>query len=93
MNYFPILLKDKLKKPYYDHFLLLVYATKCLTSTNISDRDIDHAEFLLDSFVDDIEKLYGRNKLSFNTHRLTHMSNFCRFWGPLQDWSAFFLRT
>ena len=30
LNYFPILLKDKLKKTYYDHFLMLSCATRLL---------------------------------------------------------------
>ena len=70
LHYYPILLKGKLPKKYYDHFLLLVYGIHALLKRKIHDREIDHAEFLLNKFVTEIEDLYGLNKCSWNAHQV-----------------------
>lgn len=89
LNYFPILLNGRLNKKYYDHFLLLVYATRLLLQSEIHIRQIEIAECLLNLFVMGVETLYGLEKCSFNVHQLTHIAGYVLLWGPLHSWSAF----
>lgn len=87
--YGAILLKNKLAKKYYEHFLLLVRAIHILMQSNIKKVEIDLAKTLLFIFVSDIEDLYGLSKFSFNVHQLLHLCEAVRMWGPLWSWSAF----
>lgn len=88
-SYGPILLKGKLNKRYYDHFLLLVRAVHILSQSEIKAEEIDLAETYLLKFVLEFEDLYGLEKCSFNVHQLLHLARFVRMWGPLWFWSAF----
>ena len=87
--YFPIILKDKLPKKYYEHFLILSYATRILLQSEIHLQEIDLAESLFELFVNNVENLYGLEKCSFNVHQLLHMAESVRRWGPLWVWSMF----
>ena len=87
--YFPIILKNKLPKKYYQHFLLLVSEMRILLQERIHTDEIYIAESLLRLFVHDVVKLYGLEKCSFNVHQLMHMAEWgARNWGPLWAWSA-----
>ena len=87
--YFPILLKDILPQIYYEHFLHLFYGVRILLQTKIHANEIDLAEYLLKSFSEKMESLYGRERCSFNVHQLNHMADSVRRWGPLWCWSMF----
>ena len=89
LHYFPILLKDKLPTIYYEHFLLFAYGTTTLLKPKISEQEIKLAEYLYNLFIIKFEKMYGRNKMSFNLHQLKHIIHHVRLWGPLWSWSAF----
>lgn len=87
--YLPILLKDRLPKKYYDHFLLFSYATAILLQGKISMTAIDHAEYLFQEFAKGMETNYGLENCSWNMHQCTHSSESVRLWGPLWSWSTF----
>ena len=82
-SYFPILLKDILRKRYYNHFLILVIATTTLLKSKISLEEINAVQAQFDLFIKGIHDLYGRSKCSFNVHSLTHMAQSVQSWGPL----------
>lgn len=89
IHYFPIILRGKLKKKYFDHFLLLCYGIANLSKPKIHLREIEHARALIDLFIADVEKLYGRHKISYNVHMSGHLSEYVNLYGPLWAWSAF----
>ena len=76
--YSPILLKKRLPEKYYQHYLLLVYATRLLLQNKVSNQEIDLAENLLHLYVRQFENLYGLKNCSFNVHQLLHMANYVR---------------
>lgn len=90
--YRPIVLKNRLNTVYYEHFLIFVLSIQLLSRKEIGLNDIDFAETLLNIFVIDVERLYGKNKCSYNIHQLLHLPFNVRMWGPLWAWSAFFRR-
>lgn len=86
LRYFPILLRNKLKKKYYQHYLLIVYAVHNLLKISIHDREIDHSKFLIDLFLKDFKDLYDRNKLTYNAHVASHVCEYVRMYGPGWSW-------
>ena len=40
-------------------------------------------------FDENVEKIYGIEKCTFNVHHLTRMTQYARKYGPLWTWSAF----
>lgn len=50
LYYFPILLKDRLPKQYYNNILFIIYSIYHLSKTNVSDLEVDHAECLIELF-------------------------------------------
>lgn len=89
INYFPILLKDKLHKKYYDHMLLVSYAMKYLTNPVVHQREIDHAEYLLDLFLKGLQTLYGENKMTYNSHVAKHACRYVRMYGQLWNFDTY----
>lgn len=83
------MLKNKLKKKYYDHLLLISYVLKYLTNWTITLEEVDHAEFLLDLFLKGIQKLYGDNKMTYNPHVAKHVCRYVRWYGLLWNFSTY----
>lgn len=83
LHYFPILLRNRLRKKYYEHFLLIVYAINYLSKPVINTREIDHAEFLIDLFVKDLARLYGPERITYNSHVCTHIYEYVRMYGSI----------
>lgn len=89
LHYFPILLKNKLKKEYYEHYLLIVYAVHTLLKKTIHVREIDHAQFLINLFLSELKEKYGENKLTYNSHIASHVAEYVRMYGPAWSWSTY----
>lgn len=89
LYYGPIVLKKRLSNEHFNHFLLLSRAIYILLKDEISPTERNFANTLLHIFVIDFERLYGRNKCSYNVYQLKHMTLFVSLWGPLWAWSAF----
>ncbi|KAJ8666492.1 hypothetical protein QAD02_008154 [Eretmocerus hayati] len=87
LHYLPILLKDKLPKKYYDHFMLFSNAKWILSQASISQDEIDLAEKLNDEFVGKFHLLYGEVHCTINIHQASHMAELVRKWGPQWVWS------
>ena len=92
LTYFPydiIILKDKLRKTFYEHYLYLVYGTRLLLGNRIHLHELEVADCLFNLFSIKVEELYGLEKCSFHNHQLTHIGRCVFLWGPLSSWSAF----
>ena len=87
--YSPVILSAFLPKPYYHHWLLLVFACTNLLESCITTDMLIQSEKALLKFVYLVPSLYGREHVSFNTHLMTHLVHSVRQWGPLWAQSAF----
>ncbi|KAJ8669678.1 hypothetical protein QAD02_000937 [Eretmocerus hayati] len=82
LHYSPILLKDKLPKEYYDHFMLFSNAKRILSQAPMSQDEIDLAEKLNDELVGKFHLLYGEVHCTIYIHQASHMAELVRKWGP-----------
>lgn len=78
-----------LKKKFWNHLFLLVFAMQILIQDAIKVSDVDVAERALRKFVFDFERLYGAANVSFNVHLMAHLAASVRNWGPLWATSTF----
>eukprot|EP00102_Acyrthosiphon_pisum_P021546 XP_016658756.1 PREDICTED: uncharacterized protein LOC107883382 [Acyrthosiphon pisum] len=85
----PIVLRGRLKKKFYLHYLHFHTAIRLLISSETCFIYNDLANTLLRTFVNDYSNLYGREYISYNVHSLIHLSNFVQNHGPLDSFSSF----
>ncbi|CAI6342671.1 unnamed protein product [Macrosiphum euphorbiae] len=84
-----IVLQGKLKKTFYNHFMLLVFAVRILACAETCQTLNNIASQLLKKFVTDYATLYGQHLISYNVHSLIHLPMFSMIHGPLDSFSAF----
>lgn len=72
-----------------NHLIKLIDATHILCSSKITFEQLDEAETLLNTFVDDFELLYGESHMVYNVHLLKHLANCVKFIGPLFCYSNY----
>jgi len=84
-----IVLKHRLKKEFYLHFLLLSCAIKILVSPQICLVFNNLADGLLQQFVILYSSLYEEHLVSYNVHNLLHLPRFVKIHGPLDNFSCF----
>ncbi|KAL4100721.1 hypothetical protein QTP88_020755 [Uroleucon formosanum] len=82
-EYRHILLKGWIKSSLYQHVLLIHSAIKILISNETCFSLNDQANNLLKQFVKDYPNLYGGEYVTYNVHRLIHISNFVKIHGPI----------
>ena len=85
----PVLLRDKLPKHVYQHFLLLSVSMRCLLSPNLCFQFADYVEELLVVFVRNFATIYGKEMLVYNVHSLIHLVEDVRRYGALDNVSCF----
>jgi hypothetical protein len=74
----PIVLKGKLNRQFYSHFMLLSCAIKILVCPILCQTQINLAEELLRQFVISYSSLYGEHFVSYNVHSLVHLPLYVR---------------
>lgn len=84
-----IVLKSNIKKKFYSHFLLLVYAIRILICDETCCKYNELASQFLKQFVNDYSTLYGSHYISYNVHSLIHLPMFVLHHGPLDNFSCF----
>lgn len=82
-----------LEKKYIENFEKLSAAIYILSSTEISESEIQFAEELLTDFCDEFEKMYGVSAVTINLHLLRHYGSIVRKAGPLWCYSLFGFET
>ncbi|CAI6370216.1 unnamed protein product, partial [Macrosiphum euphorbiae] len=83
-----VVTKPILQDEHWKHFFGLSVAMIILLSPDYAEY-INVSRILLDNFVKNFEKIYGRHLISHNIHGLTHIcEDYVRF-GPLDTCSAF----
>jgi hypothetical protein len=84
-----IVLKGNLKKKFYFHFLLLVYAIRILICAETCLKYNELATQFLKKFVNDYSNLYGSQFVCYNVHSLIHLPTYVLIHGPLDNFSCF----
>lgn len=84
-----VVLKGKLKKSFYTHFMLLVSGVKLLISNVTCQTHNELAETLFKTFITQYSTLYGDHLISYNVHNLLHLPMFVKMHGPLDNFSCF----
>lgn len=74
---------------YYEHYKLLVVGIFLLSQKSVSEQDIETAQQLLDQYVYEFEKFYGKDKVLPVVHHLRHLPGCVRKFGPLPCFSCF----
>jgi len=85
----PIILKGRIKKNVYQHFMKLHCAIKILVTPNICIEYNNVAQQLIIEFVNDYANYYGRHFMTYNVHKLIHLSYYVQIHGCLDNFSAF----
>ncbi|XP_050431049.1 uncharacterized protein LOC126839684 [Adelges cooleyi] len=85
----PIVLKGKLQKTFYKHFMLLHCAIRLLVSNETCITYNELANTLLRQFVIEYAERYGEEYITYNVHGLIHVSHFVKIHGSLDTFSAF----
>ncbi|XP_025208584.1 uncharacterized protein LOC112603960 [Melanaphis sacchari] len=85
----PIVLKGRLKKPLFKHFMLLNYAIRLLISSENCYTQNNLAKDMLKRFVQEYGSLYGEGYVGYNVHGLIHLADFVLIHGHLDLFSAF----
>jgi hypothetical protein len=67
------LISGRLPDAYVRHWSLFVEAYRLLTSSKLTRSNIDHAELLLKTFVDQVPELYYENHVTIKVHSLIHI--------------------
>lgn len=76
-------LADIVHPDIFQHLALLTSAMFILLSDRITTESLERARSMLNKFVLDYERLFGRNSMVFNVHQLMHLADNVEFWGPL----------
>lgn len=84
----PVIFKNFLPTPYYNHFLKLHFAIYVFCSKSLKHL-YTNAHSCLEVFVHDMTDLFGPASLVYNVHCLLHLHQFVQMYGPLDDFSAF----
>jgi hypothetical protein len=69
--------------------LLYALFMRLLTQNSIELNDIHFSRNLIHYFLEDFEKLYGTEHLSFNLHAHQHYADQVELFGPLNKLSCF----
>ncbi|KAI1793588.1 hypothetical protein LXA43DRAFT_1092756 [Ganoderma leucocontextum] len=71
------------------NFLELVEAIEMIGLLEIDEDSIQHAEYLMKSYLDTAKDLYRWAKIQPNHHMALHLGIFLRLFGPAHSWRAF----
>lgn len=85
---YPVL-KNYLKKQYLTNFLHLSNGVYLLSKESISESDFEKASDSLKNFSKSFQKCYGKSKMYFNVHLVSHLAESVKAQGPLWAYSMF----
>lgn len=84
-----LVLKSEVNADIYDNFACLSVAIYILSSPPLHEYYSGYAEQLLQYFVDDCKRIYGKIFVVYNVHSLLHLTDDVRKFGCLDSISSF----
>ncbi|CAH0553200.1 unnamed protein product [Brassicogethes aeneus] len=85
----PVVLKDILDKKKYANFLIFKFAITILLSKDLNSKYNGFASTLLNIFIKDVEKIYGKMFCIYNLHILSHLSDDAKEFNTLNSINSF----
>lgn len=89
LYYLPVCLPGSVPNIYVKHIRLLSAAVYILLQKSITNEEVDRAERMLESFVQQHQVLFGKQNMVMVAHLLKHLAESVRQLGPLWCHSAF----
>ena len=83
------ILQDSMRQKYYKHWFLFVYSMNLYLKAQITNEELKLAKEAMIQFVKQVEPLYGKKFMRYNTHLLLHIPLYIKNYGSLWAWSAF----
>ena len=84
----PVLFKS-IEKSFFEHFCLYVLIIRRLCDTNISNKQQELTQTLLNLWHKDLNLLYGEKNMTFTAHAHLHLEDQVKRHGPLLRLEAF----
>lgn len=89
LNYYGVVvLRNHLRKKYYNNFLALFCAVRLCSSPKYLCK-LPVAKLIFDSFILDFKKIYGSEYMSSNVHNVNHIVEDVARFGPLDSITAY----
>jgi hypothetical protein len=85
----PVIFKGVLPPDVYEHFLLLHTSIRILCCSDLIVDNLQCAQAMLRTFVEDFGDIYGEDELVYNVHSLIHLCADAEIFGTLDEFSAF----
>lgn len=86
----PVVLKNIVSDPIYDHFILLFCSISiCSCNFYINGGFIPLAEALISEFLEQYIQIYGIDAINNNLHSLSHLIDDIKRFGPLPNISSY----
>jgi len=82
-------LKDVLPKEMYEHFMCLTVALCILMNPLLVQKHLQYTKSLLENFIVQSAKIYGRKFVTYNVHSLIHQPDVALRYGCLENCSAY----
>lgn len=86
---FPTLKEVSFSDTYLRHWCLLIFSIYIFLKPKPTVREMTTAGISLKKFVEDIDKLYGKDMYKYNVHLLLHIPECVKNFGPLWAHSTF----
>lgn len=77
-----------LRRQMYEHWLKYSMGIRLLSGSIVTEEQVELADILIQDFVRDYEKFYGKS-VSYVVHILLHMPYFARLLGSLYSFSTY----
>jgi Transposase family tnp2 len=74
---------------YLNHYMKLSKSIYILLKSKITAAELNYVDILLKEFVIEFQQLYGKLKMVFNVHLISHLVESVRYCGPLWATSQF----
>lgn len=87
--YSPIVLKGRIPKPHYDHWMKFVEMLHYLLGPCVSIENIINMQKEMMKFLVEYKDFYGEEYMTYNAHLLLHLVDSVKNWGPLWGYSLF----
>ncbi len=84
-----LVLKRKISKEIYSHYLILTIAMHILLNPGLCQMYSEYAQKIFVLFVEQVGSVYGRDQYVYNVHGLIHLASDAKKFGTLDDISSF----
>lgn len=89
LYYFPIVMRGLLRQEYYDHFFIFCAASSDILKRKITNDEVTQIDYMMNRFVEDVDKLYPTCYKTLNLHVLQHAARSLKQVGSFSDLNSY----